>query len=184
MATSILCPFEFSRGPKRVPQRNEWRRDKQSPDESVGAVEPDLPRVSDGGDQRGVRDSAAASVGAGHRIRDHEECEQQQRAALELMRPDGPSIAEVLDAKRERAKIEGEKGPADVAAARALSHQHAQHHEPSRDGHVLTPLARRYPRAGKQEVREDDAEGRGIEQMLVAKTEERLRGDGGGGGDG
>src|SRR5271157_2901025 len=104
MATSILCPFEFSRGPNRVPQRNAWRGDKQRPDESVGLVEPDLPRISDGGDQCGVRNSSAAIVGAGHRIRDHEEREQQQRAAFELMRPDGPSIAEVFDPKRERAK--------------------------------------------------------------------------------
>src|SRR5271167_1169987 len=120
MVTSVLGPFEFSRGPNRVPQRDEWRRDKQSPDESVGVVELVLPDVCEGGDERGVRDSAAAGVGAGHRIGNHEEGEQQQRTALELMRPDRPSLAEVLDTKRERAEIEGEEGPADVAAARAI----------------------------------------------------------------
>src|ERR1700724_3714812 len=111
MATSILYPFEFARGPNRVPNRNAWRRDKQSPDESVGVVEPDLPHVCDCGDERGVCDSAAAIVGAGHRIGNHEEREQQQRAALELMRPDGPPLAEVFDAKRDRAEIEREKSP-------------------------------------------------------------------------
>src|SRR5258708_5732283 len=106
MVTSILCPFEFARGPNRVPKRNAWRRDKQSPDESVGVVEAHLPHVCDCGDQRGVRESAAAIIGAGHRIGNHEEREQQQRAALELMRPYGPSLPEVLDANRDRAEIE------------------------------------------------------------------------------
>src|ERR1700722_1219686 len=101
MGTSILCPFEFARGPDRVPQRNAYCRDKQSPDESVGAVEPELPRVRDCGNESGVCDSAAAVVGAGYRIGNHEEREQQQRAALELMRPDGPSLSEIFDAKRE-----------------------------------------------------------------------------------
>ena len=134
-------------------------------------VEPDLPRVRDYGDQGGVRDSAAAVVGAGHRIGNHEKREQQQRAAFELMRPHGPSLTEVLEAHRERAKIEREERPADIAAARAIRDEHAEHHDPSRDGNVLAPLARRHPRAGKKDDREDEAEGRGIEQMLASKSE-------------
>src|ERR1700728_3868658 len=118
MATSILCPFEFARGPNRVPNRNAYCRDKQSPDESVGVVEPELPQICDRGDQRSVRDSAAAVVGAGHRIGNHEEREQQQRAALELMRPDSPPLAEVFDPKRDRAEIEREERPTDIATAR------------------------------------------------------------------
>src|SRR5208282_2879940 len=183
MATSILCPFEFPRGPNRVPQRNAWRRDKQSPDESIGVVEPDLPRVRDGRDESGMRNSSPSIIGAGHRIRNHEERKQQQRAALQLMRPYGPPLAEVLDAKRERGEIEREEGPADVAAARALRHQHAQHDDPAPDRKILTPLARRNPGAGKKSDCEDDAEGRGIEQMLFTKPENRLRGDRGGSGD-
>src|SRR5579862_9542123 len=144
MATSILCPFEFARGPNRVPQRNAWRRDEQSPDESIGAIEPELPRVRERGDQGGVRDSAAPVIGTGHRIGNHEERKQEQRAALELMSPDRPSIAEAGYAERERAEIKGQKRPADVAAARALSHQHAQHHHPSGDRQILAPLARGY----------------------------------------
>src|SRR5271156_5114628 len=174
MATSILGPFEFARGPNRVPQRNARRRDKQSPDESVGVVEQELPRVRERGDERGVRDPSAPVVGPGHRIGNHEERKQQQRAALELMRPHCPALAEIFDARRERTEIEREKLPADISAPRAIRHQHAEHHHPSCYREILTPLPRRYPGAGKKDDRENDAEGRWIEQMLVAKSEKRL----------
>src|SRR5271156_574311 len=174
MATSILGPFEFARGPNRVPQRNARRRDKQSPDESVGAVEPELPRVRERGDECGMRHSSAPVVGPGHRIGNHEERKQEQRAALELMRPHGPALAEIFDPRRERTEIEGEKRPADVSAPRAICHQHTEHQHPPGDREILTPLPRRYPAAGKKDDRENDAEGRWIEQMLVAKSEKRL----------
>ena len=106
-------------------------------------VEADLPRVRNRGDERGMRDSAPAVVGAGHRIGNHEECEQQQRAALQLMRPDRPALAEIFDAKRERAEIECEKRPADIAAPRAIGHQHAQHHDPGRNCDVAASIHRR-----------------------------------------
>src|SRR5271170_6395106 len=168
MGTSILGPFEFSRGPNRVPNRNAWRRDKQSPDESVGVEKSELPRVREGGDECGVLDPAAAGVGTGHRIGNHEEREHKQRAALELMRPHGPSLAEISDAECERAEMEDEEGPADVAAARAIRHERPEHHHPSGYRNILTPLAGRHPRAGEKNDREDDAEGGGIEQMLAA----------------
>ena len=116
-------------------------------------VEANLPHVRDRGDESGVRDSAAAIVGSGHRIGNHEEREQQQRAALELMGPDGPPLTEVFDAQRERAEIERQERPADVAAARAIRHQHAEHHDACRDGNVLPPLDRRYTRTERRSRR-------------------------------
>ena len=85
------------------------------------------------------------------------------------MRPHGPSLTEKFDPQRERAEIEREKCPTDVAAARATRHQHPEHDDPSGDRDILSPLARRYPRAGDQNDREDEAEGRGLNRCLPRK---------------
>src|SRR5882757_1679047 len=93
------------------------------------------------------------------------------------MCPDRPALSEVCDPNRQRAEIEAEKRPADIGAARALRHEDTEHRDPSGDREILSPLARRYPGARKKRDREDDAEGRGIEEMFLTKLENRLRGD-------
>ena len=83
----------------------------------------------------------------GHRIGNHEEREQQQRAVHQLMRPHRPALAEIRDAHRQRADIESQEAPADIGAPRAPRDRSAQHDHPSRERDILAPLAGRNPRA-------------------------------------
>ncbi len=135
----------------------------------------ELPEVRDCGGRRGVRDAAAAMVGSGHRIGDHEEGEQQQGAAAQLMGQDGPSLTQPHHAEGKRTDIEGEERPTDVGAPRLTGDHAAHRYHPSRQRHVLAPLAGGDPRSRKRRQREQHAEIGGIKQMLAAYPQDKFR---------
>ena len=91
------------------------------------------------------------------------------------MLEDRPALPEIRDAQRERADIERKEAPTDIGPPRASCDERAERDHPAGERDILAPLPRRNPRAGEKQNREHDAEGGGIEQMLSARTDQRLR---------
>ena len=124
-----------------------------------------------------MRHAPARMIGNRLGVGDHEEGEQQERAALQLMAPDGHALPEPRHTKSERRRVEGEKRECDVGAASAVDDETAERDEPSCESEVRSPLARGHPGARQEHEREDDPEVPGIEEVLAAHANQELRAD-------
>src|SRR5688500_4142780 len=103
---SFRNPFVVGSGEEVVEERHRGRGEEQGPQESVRAEQFVLPDERDRGDQGGVWDARGAVVRDRLRVRDHEEREEQQRAALELVEQHREALAEPEDAEGNRAEVE------------------------------------------------------------------------------
>ena len=91
-------------------------------------------------DEDRVERCARARVRDRHRVADHEEREQQQAAAAELMQPDGPRLAErdARAARRGRATRRGT--PTRCRAPRARDDDAAERDEQRGEREVVAPI--------------------------------------------
>jgi hypothetical protein len=135
-----------------------------------------LPANCRRGDDKRIRNPRRAPIRNRHRVGNHEECKQQKRAVAELMPPNGPRLAKQHDSQRDETQKRAEKHPADVQPPRACRDDGAEHQQPDRKREIVTPLTRRYPRSGDQSNRQDDAEIRGVVQVLAMDAQHELRG--------
>lgn len=133
--------------------------------------------MRDRGDERGVERPGAAMVRDRHRIGDHEEREEKERTAAEVMDEDRGGLAEPRDAGGERAEVAGEKRRAHVGPARPSDDEGAERHEPRRERDVGAPLARRHPCVRQKHEGGDGAEVGGVEEMLASPAKEEFPAD-------
>src|SRR5450432_1887629 len=75
-------------GPDEVEEWNEQGEESERPESTVGPEEPELDVRGAGCDERPEHDASRAGVRRGLRVRNHEEREEEQRAALEPMERD------------------------------------------------------------------------------------------------
>src|SRR6476660_8116823 len=67
----------------QIEQRNDEREQRERPERAVGAEEPELHVRGAESDQDAEKDPPGARIRSRLRVRDHEEREEEQRAALE-----------------------------------------------------------------------------------------------------
>ena len=115
-----------------------------------------------------------ARIRNGLGVRDHEEREQQQRAALELVHGDRQGIAEPERPRHQQPAMCRQEEKRDVGAPRPLQHHDAEEAEQGREPQCGAPLARRHPGAAGAEEEHDDGDGGGIEDMLAVDADRNL----------
>src|SRR3954447_21315749 len=105
---------------QRVDDGDENRTGCERPENAVGREEPvvDVPAAER--DERGEEDPSRARVGRGLRIGNHEEGEEQQRAALQPVNGNHQRLADPERTSDDERAPENDEGICDVAACRAV----------------------------------------------------------------
>ena len=150
----------------------------ERPEQAIRAEEAELhvPRAI--GDERGKEDAPEPAVRRGLRIGDHEEREEQQRAALQPVQRDGHRLAQPERAPEDQREIGAEKGERHIAPRGAIHHQPAEAGHEKAEERRVSPLAGRDPHlAVGREHQRDEAEVRRVEEMLAAQAQAELAGD-------
>ena len=97
----------------------------------------------------------------------HEESEEQQRPALELMQRDRERVAEPGRAEQERPHQKTRNANVTSPRAARFTTRAPQAHDQERQQRDVPPLARRHPYLPGQEHHPDDAEVGGVEDVLA-----------------
>jgi len=136
--------------------------------------------------REGEDEAPEPRVGRGARIGNHEEGEDQQRAALQLVQRDRERIAEPKGAREQERGVAGEEEDRDVGAARGVQHQDGAKGDERCEPDAGAPLAGRDPHViGEHEQRHDGEAGR-VEHVLAVAPDHEFgenRDDAGDGGE-
>src|SRR3954454_7304795 len=121
----FAMPLIARRRQKRVNDGNENRAGGERPENAVRAEEPvvDVPAAER--DERGEEDPSRTRVGRGLRIGNHEEGEEQQRAALQPVKRNRERLADPQRTSDDQRAPEDDERIRDVAARRAIDDQSA-----------------------------------------------------------
>src|SRR5574338_437972 len=87
-------PFVPSPGEEAVQKRDQGRENDEGPDRSARLEEDERDEGGAGRDERAEEEPGRPGVGRRLGIADHEEGEEEERPALELMKRDGPGLPE------------------------------------------------------------------------------------------
>jgi len=115
----------------------------------------------------------------GFGVGDHEEGENQECAALELVERDGEWVAEPEGANEEKGDPETEEGEGCCAAFDFEQDEGGEAGAEGENPYCAAPLCGGYPDLiGQQEQDGDDAEIGGVEDVFVVCAQEKFTGDG------
>jgi hypothetical protein len=166
-----------------VDQRDGQREERERPEEAVCAEEPELDVPCACGHQRGEQDASGPRVGRGLGIRDHEEREEHECAALEPVQRDAQRFAQPERPADEQHGVGREKGHRHIAPGRAVHDEPAGRCEQEAEHRRAAPLAGRDPHLAREQHHRHQGEVRGIEDVLAPDPQQELAGDGDGGRD-
>src|SRR3954449_8551524 len=138
----FAIPLVARRRKQRVDDGNENRAGGERPENAVRAEEPvvDVPGAER--DERGEEDPSRARIGRGLRIGNHEEGEEQQRAALQPVKRNRERLADPESASDDQCAQEDDEGVRDVAARRAIDYQSADAGDQESEEGYVSPLSR------------------------------------------
>src|SRR3954454_6099064 len=121
----FAMPLVARRRKQRVDDGNENRAGCERPENAVRPEEPvvDVPAAER--DERGEEDPSRARVGRGLRVGNHEEGEEQQRAALEAVKRNRERLADPQRPPDHERAPEDDERVRDVAARRTIDNQSA-----------------------------------------------------------
>src|SRR3954471_14680598 len=138
-------PLVARRRKQRVDDGDENRAGRERPENAVRAEEPvvDVPAAER--DERREEDPSGARVGRGLRIGDHEEGEEQQRAALQPVKRNRQRLADPERPPDDQRAPEDDERVRDVAARRAIDDQSADAGDQESEEGDVSPLSRRHP---------------------------------------
>lgn len=129
------------------------------------------------GDERAEEEAPRAGVGCRLGVGDHEEREEQERAALEAMEGNRERFVERQGPPDDQKKGCRDVRERDVAARRALHDEAAGAGDEEAEERGASPLARGDPSLARHGDREDQSEIGGVEEVLAVEAEERLARD-------
>ncbi len=165
-------------GQNMIEERDEGGEEEERPEWAVGPEESELDESGAGGDEAAVEDAAGARVRGRLRVRDHEEGEDQQRAALEAVERNRERLAEPGGARDDERQVDAQERHGDVRAGGPLHDEAAGAGQEKPPERRLPPLPRRDPGVSRREDRHDDSEIGGVEDVLAAPAQEELARDG------
>jgi hypothetical protein len=166
-----------------VEQRDGQREEGERPQEPVRPEELELDDPRARGHQRGEQDATGSRVGRGLRIRDHEEGEEHERAALDPVQGDAQGLAEPERSADEQRGVGAEEGEGHVAPGRAVHDQPAGRGEEEPEHRRAAPLAGRDPHLAREQHHGHQREVGRVEDVLAADPQDELARDGDGGGE-
>ena len=146
-------------------------------EEPVGLVETKDDDAGDRGVQTCVEHAPRTSIGRGAGVGDHEEREEQQRAALQLVHRHGHRIPQPQRAAEHDGRERQQKGVRDVAARCAVHDEPAEAREEEGEERRASPLTGGDPDAVAREEKRDEGDVRRIEDVLAAKANDELAAD-------
>src|SRR5262249_31771537 len=171
-------PFVAAPRQEPVEQRDERRKGEERPDGSGGTEEGELPEVRDDGHERAEDEAARPRVGRRAGVGDHEEGEEEQASALELVDGNRERIAEPKRAGDEEHGPRREEREGHVGAERAMDDEAAGAREGEGQEGRRPPLPRRDPgRAARKQHGGGEAEVRGVEDVLAPHAQHELAPD-------
>ena len=135
-------------------------------------------QTDDEGDDGGEGDAARAGVGRRARVGDHEEGEDQERPALELVERNREGVAEPERPGDEQPGVAPEETERDVGAPGPLEHEAAGARDEEREERRRTPLAGRGPGPVGRGEQDHEREVRRVEEVLAPPAERELAPDG------
>src|SRR3954447_7437095 len=121
----FAMPLVARRRKNRVDDGNENRAGGERPENAVRAEEPVIDVPAAERDERGEENPSRARVGRGLRIGNHEEGEEQQRAALQPVKRNRERLADPQRPPDHKRAPEDDERVRDVAARRAIDDQSA-----------------------------------------------------------
>jgi hypothetical protein len=160
---------------------DQWDGDREERERPQQAVRPEELELHDPGacrHQHGEEDAPTPRVRRGLRIRDHEEGEQHQRAALEPVQGNVEGLSEPERSSREERDVGDEKRERHVASRSAVHHEPAGRREQEAEDGRAAPLAGGDPDAAGDQDHRHQREVRGIEDVLAAHSQDELARDG------
>src|SRR3954470_14845635 len=136
----VATPLVARRGQKRVDDGDENRAGGQRPENAVGPEEPvvDVPAAER--DERREEDPSRARIGRGLRIGNHEEGEEQQRAALQPVKRNGQRLDDPERPPDHERAPEDDERVRDVAARGAIDDQSADAGDQKSEERDVPPL--------------------------------------------
>src|SRR5262245_45719711 len=124
---------------------DEWRqhgKNRQRPEQAVSAVQNKLGVSCSCGDKNREEHSSRTRIRRGSWIGNHEECEEQERAALKLFHGDRPGIAEPECPAEQDGRVGSDENAADIAAHGAMHHHAAETRHEKAEVKFAAPLSR------------------------------------------
>lgn len=160
-----------------VDQWHERRTHDEAPERSVRFEETELDIERDHRHQKCEDHPARAGVRRGLGVGNHEERENQQSDALDLMQRDRQRVAEPESSRDEQTDVESEKAQGHIRARRPRHDEASHPGDEQAEPDDLPPLSRRDPSEAGGD-RDDQREIRGIEDVLLAPPDDELAGNG------
>ncbi len=176
-----MTPHVAGTGQEPVDEGDGDREERQRPQETVRPEELELHEPGAQRHQRREQDAPASRIGRGLRIRDHEEGEQDERAAFEPMQGNAQGLAEPERSSDEQRGVADEKRKCHVASRGPVHDEAAGGREEEAEHGRAAPLTGRDPHDAREEHHRHQREVRGIEDVLAAHAQDELAGDGDGG---
>jgi hypothetical protein len=161
-----------------VDQRDGQREERERPQEAVRPEQLELDEPGARSHQRAEQDASGSRVGRRLRIRDHEEREEHERAALEAMERNAERLSEPERPRDEESRVGHEEGHGHVAPGRAVHDQAARRGEQEAEHGRAAPLSGRDPHVPRAEHHRHQREVRGIEDVLALYPQHELARDG------
>ena len=176
-----MAPDVTGAGQRPVDQWDQERKQRERPQQTVRPEQLELHDPGACRHQQCEQDAPTPRVGRRLRIRDHEEGEQHEGAALEPMKRNAEGLSETERSASEERDVGDEEREGHVTARCAIHHEPAsRRHQEAKDGRAA-PLARRDPDAAGEEDHRHQREVRGIENVLATHPQGELARDGDGG---
>jgi hypothetical protein len=125
----------------------------------------------------GEHEAAQPRIRRRARIRDHEEGEDQQRPALELMQRDRERVAEPNGPHQQEGCMRDQKEDGDVEAVRRAQHEDGEKAQKRGEPYRRSPLSRRNPHAVRSQKQNHDREACGIPDVLAVHPKDEFRAD-------
>jgi hypothetical protein len=166
-----------------VDQRDGQREEGERPEEPVRPEELELDAPGARGHQCREEHASCPRIGRGLRIRDHEEREEHERAALEPVQGDAERLPEPERPADEQRGEGGEEGHRHVAPGCAVHDQPASRGQDEPEHGRAAPLAGRDPYLAREQHHRHQREVGRVEDMLAPDPQDELARDGDGRGD-
>ena len=157
------------------------REERKGPQETVRPEELELHDPGAHGHQGREQDAPCPRIGRGLGIRDHEEGEQHERAALEPVQGNAHGLSQPEGSSGEQRDVADEKCEGHIAPRCPVHDQAAGRREQESEHGRAAPLTGRDPHAAREEHHRHQREVRGIEDVLAAHAQHELAENGDGG---
>jgi len=156
-----------------VDEGNEEGADGEGIEQAVRTEEHELDEPRPGDDEEREEQAARAGIRRRPGVRDHEEGEDEERSALQLVQGYGDRVPEPRGTAHEQQQVQREERVGDVAPARPVDDEAPEASDQEAEEGGAPPLGWGDPRPSREEqAREGDV--RRIEEVLPAQPQDEL----------